>query len=171
MKLTWARSQHSFNRNVQRTCIRYAHNTRVWHRPTESTEAKQSKVSCSTFRLTLQPRDTSSPRKWTVNVTRGFQWWRFPMRPPSSPSITALAYPRPSAVLPCFIFNASASTATIFYHSSLFLQTFPNIHLPLPPGSFRSFAKMFSFIIHLWAQVLVKRGKKETKKERHVLFF
>ena len=53
---------------------------------------------------------------------------------------------------------------SIFYHSSLFLQTFPNIHLPLAPGSFRSFAKMFSFIIHLWTQVLVKRGRKETKK-------
>ena len=52
----------------------------------------------------------------------------------------------------------------IFYRSSLFLQTFPNIHLPLAPGSFRSFAKMFSFIIHLWTQVLVKRGRKETKK-------
>ena len=121
-------------------------------------------MSCSIFHLMWQPRDPSSPGKWTVNVTRGFQWWRFPVRPPSSPSVTAPAHPRPSAALPCFSFNAFASTATIFYHSSLFLQTFPNIHLPLAPGSFRSFAKMFSFIIHLWIKVLVKRGEKRRKK-------
>lgn len=77
--------------------------------------------------------------------------------------ITAPAYPPPSAALPSFLMPLHFHYH--FYHSSLFLQTFPNIHLPLAPGSFQKFCKkMFSSYYSPVNTSVSQKGEKETRE-------